>query len=97
MSSKRVVNASPIIFLVDLASELVKQIRLGPNPIVRCEPHCYNRPMSTPPSRNRTEADPMLFELSGNSSAEAEPAVRGRGRPRLRTANRQQIVFRAAP
>jgi len=39
----------------------------------------------------------MLFELSGNSSAEAEPAVRGRGRPRLRTANRQQIVFRAAP
>jgi len=39
----------------------------------------------------------MLFELSGNSSAEAEPAVPGRGRPRLRTANRQQIVFRAAP
>ena len=53
--------------------------------------------MSTPLSRNRTQADPMLFELAGNSSAEAEPAVPGRGRPRLRTVNRQQIVFRAAP
>jgi transposase len=48
-------------------------------------------------SRNRTQADPMLFELAGNPSAEAEPAVPGRGRPRLRTVNRQQIVFRAAP
>jgi transposase len=39
----------------------------------------------------------MLFDVAGGPSAEAEPADLGRGRPRLRTANRQQIVFRAAP
>jgi transposase len=39
----------------------------------------------------------MLFDVAGGPHAEAEPADPGRGRPRLRTANRQQIVFRAAP
>ena len=39
----------------------------------------------------------MLFEVAGDPPAEAKPADPGRGRPRLRTANRQQIVFRAAP
>ncbi len=39
----------------------------------------------------------MLFEVAGDPPAEPEAADPGRGRPRLRTANRQQIVFRAAP
>ena len=37
----------------------------------------------------------MLFEVTGSPSAEAPDP--GRGRPRLRTANREQVVFRAAP
>lgn len=41
----------------------------------------------------------MLFEVAGDPSveAEAEPVDPGKGRPRLRTANRHQVVFRAAP
>jgi transposase len=35
--------------------------------------------------------------VAGDPSAEPKAADPGRGRPRLRTANRQQIVFRAAP
>src|SRR5687767_14025552 len=53
--------------------------------------------MSTPSDRNRTQAAPMLFDVAGGPSTEAEPAALSRGRPRLRTANRQQIVFRDAP
>ena len=53
--------------------------------------------MSTPPSRNRPQADPLLFEVAGDPSAEAKPAEPARGKPRLRMANREQIVFRAAP
>src|SRR4051812_4449176 len=79
------------------AWERVKQSRLGANLIVRCGIDRYNCLMSTPSRRNRTQADPMLFDVAGGPSAEAEPADLGRGRPRLRTANRQQIVFRAAP
>jgi transposase len=39
----------------------------------------------------------MLFEVAGDPSGEAKAADPGRSRPRLRTANRQQVVFRAAP
>src|SRR5215218_5315340 len=53
--------------------------------------------MSTPPSRKRPQADPMLFDVAGDPAAVPKAADPGRGRPRLRTANRQQIVFRAAP
>jgi transposase len=54
--------------------------------------------MSTPSDRQRSRDDqPTLFELPADPPAEAAPATEGRGRPRLRTANRQQIVFRAAP
>ena len=54
--------------------------------------------MSTPSERTRTPAhQPTLFEVPAAPTAEASPATEARGRPRLRTANRQQIVFRAAP
>src|SRR5438270_38846 len=54
--------------------------------------------MSTPSERKRRQADqPTLFELPTGPPAEARPADPMRGRPRLRTANREQIVFRAAP
>ncbi len=54
--------------------------------------------MSTPSERQRPQAhQPTLFELPADPPAEAPPATETRGRPRLRTANRQQIVFRAAP
>ncbi|WP_250847255.1 IS1182 family transposase [Aquisphaera insulae] len=39
----------------------------------------------------------MLFEVPGDPPAESEAIDPGRGRPRLRTADRQQVVFRAAP
>jgi transposase len=38
-----------------------------------------------------------LFEVGGDPPPEAKPSAPMRGRPRLRTANRDQIVFRAAP
>jgi transposase len=54
--------------------------------------------MSTPSERKRRQADqPTLFELPIGPPAETQPATQLRGRPRLRTANREQIVFRAAP
>src|SRR5215204_6151109 len=54
--------------------------------------------MSTPSERERSrDHQPTLFELPADPPAEAAPATEGRGRPRLRTANREQIVFRAAP
>jgi transposase len=54
--------------------------------------------MSTPSRRKRSEDDqPTLFELPSGPPAEAPPETQMRGRPRLRTANREQIVFRAAP
>ena len=54
--------------------------------------------MSTPSDRERSsDRQPTLFELPAAPPAEASPASEGRGRPRLRTANREQVVFRAAP
>jgi transposase len=54
--------------------------------------------MCTPSERKRRQADqPTLFELPIGPPAETQPANQVRGRPRLRTANREQIVFRAAP
>jgi transposase len=54
--------------------------------------------MSTPTDRQRPLAkQPTFFELAGDPPSEAKPAPPSRGRPRLRTANRAQIVFRAAP
>jgi transposase len=54
--------------------------------------------MSTPSDRERSrDHQPTLFELPASPPADASPATEGRGRPRLRTANREQIVFRAAP
>jgi transposase len=38
-----------------------------------------------------------LFEVGGDPPPEAKPSAPMRGRPRLRTANRDQIIFRAAP
>src|SRR3954447_9776773 len=54
--------------------------------------------MSTPPDRSQSQAhQATLFEVASDQPPEAEPAPPTRGRPRLRTANRDQIVFRAAP
>ena len=54
--------------------------------------------MSTPSERQRPPAhQPTLFELPAGPPAEAPSITETRGRPRLRTANREQIVFRAAP
>src|SRR5512135_149752 len=54
--------------------------------------------MSTPSDRKQSQAhQPTLFELPTDPPAEMQPAIALRGQPRLRTANRQQIVFRAAP
>src|SRR5262245_63198214 len=54
--------------------------------------------MSTSSGRKRRQADqPTLFELPADPPAETQPATQARGRPRLRTANREQIVCRAAP
>src|SRR4051794_10526541 len=40
---------------------------------------------------------PTFFELTGGSSPVPQPAAPASGRPRVRTANRQQVVFRAGP
>jgi transposase len=54
--------------------------------------------MSTPSDRRRSQVDqPTLFELPAEPPAESQPETLGRGQPRLRSANRAQIVFRAAP
>jgi transposase len=54
--------------------------------------------MNTPSERRRSQVDqPTLFELPAEPPAEPQPETQGRGQPRFRTANRSQIVFRAAP
>src|SRR3954453_13736901 len=54
--------------------------------------------MSNPTDRQRPRANqPTFFEPASDPPPEAKPAPPSRGRPRLRTANRQQVVFRAAP
>ena len=54
--------------------------------------------MSTPSPRQQSQADQStLFEVGDTPPPEAKPSDPARGRPRLRTANREQIVFRAAP
>jgi transposase len=54
--------------------------------------------MSTPFERKRPQAhQPTFFELPADLPAETPPVTEMRGRPRLRMANREQIVFRAAP
>ena len=54
--------------------------------------------MSTPSERNRSQPDQStLFEVAGDPPPAVKPDAPARGKPRLRTANREQIVFRAAP
>ncbi len=54
--------------------------------------------MSTPPDRKRSQSNqPTPFEWPADQVPKTKPASTGRGRPRLRTANREQIIFRAAP
>jgi transposase len=55
--------------------------------------------MSTPSDRNRPPAQqPTLFEVADDRPSLAPPPnPEPTGRPRLRVANRDQIVFRAAP
>src|SRR3954467_260999 len=54
--------------------------------------------MSTPTGRKPPRDDqPRLFEVTGEEPVRVQPSDPVRGRPRLRTANRQQVVFRAAP
>jgi len=54
--------------------------------------------MSTPSERKRSRPDqPAFFEPAGDPPPAPKPAEPARGKPRLRTANREQIVFRAAP
>jgi transposase len=54
--------------------------------------------MSTPSHRKRSPVQQAtLFALPDDAPPSARPIPDATGRPRLRTANRQQIVFRAAP
>ncbi len=54
--------------------------------------------MSTPSDRPRSQANqPTFFEVASDQPPEPQPAPPAWGRPRLRTANREQIVFHAAP
>ncbi len=54
--------------------------------------------MSTPSDRRRSRPDqPALFEVLGDPPASGPPDESARGTPRLRVANREQIVFRAEP
>ncbi len=54
--------------------------------------------MSTSPDRDRSQiSPPTLFELPVDPAPETGPSPAARGKPRLRTAHRDQIVFRAAP
>jgi transposase len=54
--------------------------------------------MSTPLQRQQSQADQStLFEVGDDPPTEAKPSAPVQGRPRLRTAHRDQIVFRAAP
>jgi transposase len=66
--------------------------------IVRYSNHRHNCPMSTPPEGKRSQRDqPTFFEVAGDPPPASRPTEPARGKPRLRTANREQIVFRAAP
>src|SRR5512135_1515220 len=79
-------------------SELVKESRSSHQGIGVWRFRRYNLPMSTPSERKRPQAhQPTLFESPADPSAETPPATETRGRPRLRMANREQIVFHAAP
>jgi transposase len=54
--------------------------------------------MSTPPYRQRSQDDqPTFFEIAGDPPPTGRLDAPASGKPRLRTANREQIVFRAAP
>jgi transposase len=54
--------------------------------------------MSTPSHRKRSPVpQATLFAVPDDAPPSARPIPDAPGRPRLRTANRQQIVFRAAP
>jgi transposase len=54
--------------------------------------------MTTPSDRKEPRNDqPAFFELTGGSPVAPKPDAPARGKPRVRTANRQQVVFRAAP
>jgi len=54
--------------------------------------------MSTPPEHKRSPPDqPTFFEVAGDPPPASKPTEPAWGKPRLRTANREQIVFRAAP
>jgi transposase len=54
--------------------------------------------MSTPSHHQRSQTDQStLFEVGDDPPPEIKPSAPMHGRPRLRTAHRDQIVFRAAP
>src|SRR3954468_6646350 len=54
--------------------------------------------MSTPSGRKRPRTEqPAFFEVPDDPPPAPKPAEPARGKPRLRTANREQVVFRAAP
>jgi transposase len=85
-------------FHLGSVSELVKVTRLRRQGIGARRLGRYHLSMSRPADRKRRQADqPTLFELPVGPPAEPRPEAPRCGRPRLRTANREQIVFRAAP
>ena len=54
--------------------------------------------MTTPSDRKQPLDDqPTFFERAGGSPPAPKPDAPARGKPRVRTANRHQVVFRAAP
>src|SRR5512142_1643302 len=54
--------------------------------------------MCTPSERKRSlDHQPRLFEVPTDQAPQATPTPTAGGTPRLRTANRERIVFRAAP
>src|SRR5512135_2207986 len=81
------------------ASELVKEPLDGHGLIDAWPNRRSNLSMSTPSDRNRPPAQqPPLFEVADDRPSLAPPPnPEPTGRPRLRVANRDRIVFRAAP
>src|SRR5829696_1173013 len=54
--------------------------------------------MATPSDRKPPRDDqPTFFDRGGDPPPAPQPDAPARGKPRVRTANRQQVVFRAAP
>jgi transposase len=54
--------------------------------------------MTTPSDRKASRDDqPTFFELTGGSPGASPSDAPASGKPRVRTANRQQVVFRAGP